>query len=225
METSSSPERRMVSRASVSAAWPEATARAATPPSSAAMRCSSTSLVGFMMRAVDVPELLQGEERARRGPRSGSGSWWSGRWAPPATRWWGRGCSRRAAPGSPVGSSVSLRSLIGRLLWWCCRVELAGLSGPGPTDGRSLDSRRSVSGSRRAAGLRDVLRPRARRPPSPVSPGRAPRVAAERRSVSDRPTTTLRGERDARPGHASAWPPASIVRRIWRSELPHANGR
>ena len=36
--------------AKAEAAWPEATASAATPPSSAAMRCSSTSVVGFMMR-------------------------------------------------------------------------------------------------------------------------------------------------------------------------------
>ena len=35
---------------SVSAAWPEATARAATPPSSAATRSSNTPLVGFMIR-------------------------------------------------------------------------------------------------------------------------------------------------------------------------------
>ncbi len=32
------------------AAWPDASASAATPPSIAASRCSSTSLVGFMMR-------------------------------------------------------------------------------------------------------------------------------------------------------------------------------
>ena len=32
------------------AAWPELTPSAATPPSSAAMRSSSTALVGFMMR-------------------------------------------------------------------------------------------------------------------------------------------------------------------------------
>ena len=34
----------------VTAAEPEAKASAPTPPSSAAMRCSKTSLVGFMMR-------------------------------------------------------------------------------------------------------------------------------------------------------------------------------
>ena len=34
----------------VMAAIPEATASAPTPPSSAATRCSSTSLVGFMIR-------------------------------------------------------------------------------------------------------------------------------------------------------------------------------
>ena len=32
------------------AAWPEASASAATPPSIAASRCSSASVVGFMMR-------------------------------------------------------------------------------------------------------------------------------------------------------------------------------
>jgi hypothetical protein len=36
--------------ASVSAAWPLATASAPMPPSSAAIRCSSTSCVGFMIR-------------------------------------------------------------------------------------------------------------------------------------------------------------------------------
>jgi hypothetical protein len=40
----------MVSSASVSAACPDETASAATPPSSAAMRFSKTSVVGFMMR-------------------------------------------------------------------------------------------------------------------------------------------------------------------------------
>ena len=36
--------------ARVSAAWPEATASAATPPSREATRCSKASWVGFMMR-------------------------------------------------------------------------------------------------------------------------------------------------------------------------------
>jgi len=36
--------------ANVLAAWPDEVARAATPPSSAARRCSSTSWVGFIRR-------------------------------------------------------------------------------------------------------------------------------------------------------------------------------
>ena len=40
----------IVSRAYVIADWPEASASAPTPPSSAATRFSSTSVVGFMMR-------------------------------------------------------------------------------------------------------------------------------------------------------------------------------
>jgi len=40
----------MVRKEQVTAACPEASASALTPPSSAASRCSSTSLVGFMMR-------------------------------------------------------------------------------------------------------------------------------------------------------------------------------
>jgi hypothetical protein len=39
-----------VAMARCSAAWPEAAAMAPTPPSSAAMRSSSTAFVGFEMR-------------------------------------------------------------------------------------------------------------------------------------------------------------------------------
>ena len=46
----SSPAEASVVAVSVSAACPEATASPATPPSSAATRFSSTSVVGFMMR-------------------------------------------------------------------------------------------------------------------------------------------------------------------------------
>jgi hypothetical protein len=48
--TSSSPAFKIVAIARVSAAWPEATASAPTPPSRAASRFSKTSLVGFMIR-------------------------------------------------------------------------------------------------------------------------------------------------------------------------------
>jgi hypothetical protein len=44
------PASAMFRIASVSAAWPLATASAATPPSSEATRCSSASCVGFMIR-------------------------------------------------------------------------------------------------------------------------------------------------------------------------------
>jgi len=40
----------MASSASVSAACPDASANAPEPPSIAAMRCSKTSVVGFMIR-------------------------------------------------------------------------------------------------------------------------------------------------------------------------------
>ncbi len=46
----SSPALASVSTVSVSANWPDAVANAPTPPSSAAIRCSNTSVVGFMMR-------------------------------------------------------------------------------------------------------------------------------------------------------------------------------
>ena len=46
----SSPAWARVVRARNWAAWPLAVASAATPPSSAAIRCSKTSVVGFMMR-------------------------------------------------------------------------------------------------------------------------------------------------------------------------------
>ena len=45
-----SPAPAMFRIALVMAAWPLAWASAPVPPSSAAMRCSSTSVVGFMMR-------------------------------------------------------------------------------------------------------------------------------------------------------------------------------
>ena len=45
------------------AAWPEATARPAVPPSSAAIRSSSTALVGLHDARIDVAEGLQAEER------------------------------------------------------------------------------------------------------------------------------------------------------------------
>jgi hypothetical protein len=48
--TMESPVSTMLSSAMISAECPDAVARAAVPPSSAAMRCSSTSLVGFMIR-------------------------------------------------------------------------------------------------------------------------------------------------------------------------------
>jgi hypothetical protein len=50
VETISSPAAASVVRARVSAAWPEAAASAAAPPSRAATRFSKTSVVGFMMR-------------------------------------------------------------------------------------------------------------------------------------------------------------------------------
>jgi len=46
----SSPLFASVSAVSVSANWPDAVASAPMPPSSAAMRCSKTSVVGFIMR-------------------------------------------------------------------------------------------------------------------------------------------------------------------------------
>ena len=49
-ETMLSPARARLRIDSVSAAWPEASPSAATPPSSAATRCSKTSVVGFMIR-------------------------------------------------------------------------------------------------------------------------------------------------------------------------------
>ena len=45
-----SPTRARFWSAKAEAAWPDDRASAATPPSSAATRCSSTSLVGFMIR-------------------------------------------------------------------------------------------------------------------------------------------------------------------------------
>ena len=45
-----SPASHRFSTQNVVAAWPEPSASAATPPSSAATRFSSTSTVGFMMR-------------------------------------------------------------------------------------------------------------------------------------------------------------------------------
>ena len=45
-----SPARAMFWMAIAEAAWPELTARAAAPPSSAAIRSSSTAQVGFMIR-------------------------------------------------------------------------------------------------------------------------------------------------------------------------------
>jgi hypothetical protein len=50
LDTMWSPASATLRIASVSAAWPLATRRAATPPSSAAMRSSTTACVGFMMR-------------------------------------------------------------------------------------------------------------------------------------------------------------------------------
>jgi hypothetical protein len=49
-DTMLSPASAIVWIEQVTAAWPDASASAPTPPSSAAMRCSSTSVVGFMMR-------------------------------------------------------------------------------------------------------------------------------------------------------------------------------
>ena len=48
--TTWSPAPAMLRIAKVSAAWPEASNSAATPPSRAAMRCSTVSWVGFMIR-------------------------------------------------------------------------------------------------------------------------------------------------------------------------------
>ena len=45
-----SPGRHRFWIAIAEAAWPELTAKAATPPSSAVIFCSSASQVGFMMR-------------------------------------------------------------------------------------------------------------------------------------------------------------------------------
>ena len=45
-----SPDRARLRIVAVSAAWPEAKARAPTPPSSAATRASKTPFVGFMIR-------------------------------------------------------------------------------------------------------------------------------------------------------------------------------
>ena len=45
-----SPARVTLSTEYATAAWPEAVAQAARPPSSAVTRCSNTSQVGFMMR-------------------------------------------------------------------------------------------------------------------------------------------------------------------------------
>ncbi len=44
------PARVMLRIASVSAAWPDASPSAPTPPSSAATRSSNTPVVGFMIR-------------------------------------------------------------------------------------------------------------------------------------------------------------------------------
>ncbi len=49
-DTMLSPARARLRMDSVSAAWPEARPRAATPPSSAATRSSKTAVVGFMIR-------------------------------------------------------------------------------------------------------------------------------------------------------------------------------
>src|SRR3954447_19756929 len=48
--TKLSPACAMLLTQNIEAAWPEPSASAATPPSSAATRCSRTSLVGFMIR-------------------------------------------------------------------------------------------------------------------------------------------------------------------------------
>ena len=45
-----SPASATLRMARVSAAWPDATSNAPTPPSSAAIRCSTASCVGFMIR-------------------------------------------------------------------------------------------------------------------------------------------------------------------------------
>ena len=45
-----SPRLTMFRNATISAAWPEAVATAARPPSSAAMRSSNTAVVGFDSR-------------------------------------------------------------------------------------------------------------------------------------------------------------------------------
>ena len=59
------PECTIVSSDAVIAAWPLANASAAAPPSSAARRFSSTSVVGFISRRVDVAELAQAEQIRR----------------------------------------------------------------------------------------------------------------------------------------------------------------
>ena len=57
-----SPARARLRIVSVSAAWPDATPSAPTPPSRAATRSSKTSVVGIHDPGVDVAELLQPEE-------------------------------------------------------------------------------------------------------------------------------------------------------------------
>ena len=64
-ETMLSPAFTRFCTASALAAWPDATARAAAPPSSAATRFSSASAVGIHDAGVDVAQLLQ-REQARR---------------------------------------------------------------------------------------------------------------------------------------------------------------
>jgi len=120
---------------------------------------------------VDVPELLEGEEpggvvgvaEAVAGglidgdrPRSGGGI---GAVA---------GVQRQG-----LGTVVGFRLLAhGRCsLFELCCLGTSGPFGPGRPGGHSTAEEGSVSESS-CCGLRDVLRPRARRPPSPVGPGR-----------------------------------------------------
>ena len=92
--------RRCSGCASVSAACPEAKATAPTPPSSAAMRCSSDVLGRVHDPRVDVAEL----GRARTGPRRarcrGRRRRWSGRSAWRGRRWSGRRWLRRGSAWS-----------------------------------------------------------------------------------------------------------------------------
>ena len=60
-----SPGRSRLRKVRNCAAWPEAVQQAAVPPSSAAIRASSTETVGLVRRRIDVAELLQVEQGCR----------------------------------------------------------------------------------------------------------------------------------------------------------------